>query len=165
MKRRKFLGKTALGTAAMIGFPSIVPAHVLGKNAPSNKINIGQIGCGRIARSHDLIDTMAFDIANVMAVCDLDSNRMKDGKDLVDRFYQKKSGKSKYNGTKMYEDYHDMLNDKDIDAVLISTPDHWHAQPAMEAAIAGKDIYLQFMKEKSLSNVICVKRNSLTNAS
>ena len=41
------------------------------------------------------------------------------------------------------EDYQDMLNDKDIDAVLISTPDHWHAQPAMEAAIAGKDIYLQ----------------------
>ena len=59
MKRRKFLGKTALGTAAMVGFPSIVPANVLGKNAPSNKINIGQIGCGRIARSHDLIDTRA----------------------------------------------------------------------------------------------------------
>mgnify|MGYP000727954824 CR=1 FL=1 len=118
MKRRKFLGKTALGTAAMVGFPSIVPASVIGKNAPSNKINIGQIGCGRIARSHDLIDTMAFDIANVMAVCDVDSNRMKDGKDLVDRFYQKKSGKSKYNGTKMYEDYHDMLNDKDLKELL-----------------------------------------------
>ena len=44
MKRRKFIGKTALGTAAMVGFPSIVPANVLGKNAPSNKINIGQIG-------------------------------------------------------------------------------------------------------------------------
>lgn len=143
MKRRKFLGKTALGTAAMIGIPSVVPANVLGKNAPSNKINIGQIGCGRIARTHDLIDTMAFDVANVMAVCDLDSNRLKDGKDLVDQFYQKKNGKSNYNGTKMYEDYRDMLNDKDIDAVLISTPDHWHAQPAMEAAIAGKDIYLQ----------------------
>ncbi len=40
-------------------------------------------------------------------------------------------------------DYRDMLNDKDIDAVMISTPDHWHSQPAMEAAMAGKDIYLQ----------------------
>mgnify|MGYP001261388909 FL=1 len=127
----------------MVCFPTIVPANVLGKNAPSNKINIGQIGCGRIARSHDLIDTMAYDVANVMAVCDLDSKRMEDGKELVDKFYREKKGKTNYKGTKVYEDYREMLMDKDIDAVLISTPDHWHAQPAMEAAILGKDIYLQ----------------------
>ena len=143
MKRRKFIGKTTLGTVAMVGFPSIVPASVIGKNALSNKINIGQIGCGRIARSHDLIDTMAYDVANVMAVCDLDSKRMKDAKELVDKFYQEKKGKINYKGTKVYGDYREMIMDKDIDAVLISTPDHWHAQPAMEAAIAGKDIYLQ----------------------
>ena len=63
MQRRKFINRTTLGTAAMVGFPSIVPAHVLGKNAPSNKINIGQIGCGRIALSHDMPDTMNFDSA------------------------------------------------------------------------------------------------------
>jgi hypothetical protein len=143
MKRRKFISKTGLGSVAMVSFPSIVPSTVLGKNAPSNKINIGQIGCGRIARSHDLIDTIAFDVANVIAVCDLDSNRMKDGKQFVDQFYQEKKGKTNYKGTKMYEDYREMLMDKDIDAVLISTPDHWHAQPAIEAAMAGKDIYLQ----------------------
>ena len=143
MERRKFLRETALGTATMVGFPSIVPTNVFGKNAPSNKINIGQIGCGRIARSHDLIDTMVFEKANVMAVCDLDSNRMKDGKLLVDQFYQEKKGKTNYKGTKMYGDYREMLMDKDIDAVLISTPDHWHSQPAIEAAMAGKDIYLQ----------------------
>ena len=143
MKRRKFIGKTALGTLTSVGLPSIVPASVFGKNAPSNKINIGQIGCGRIARSHDLVDTMAYDVANVMAVCDLDSKRMKDAKELVDKFYQEKKGKINYKGTKVYADYREMLMDKDIDAVLISTPDHWHAQPAMEAAIAGKDIYLQ----------------------
>ena len=76
----------------MVGLPSIVPTNVFGKNAPSNKINIGQIGCGRIARSHDLIDTMVFEKANVMAVC-MDSNRMKDGKLLVDQFYQEKKEK------------------------------------------------------------------------
>ncbi len=135
--------KIALRTAAMVSFPAIVPAKVFGKKAPSNKINIGQIGCGRIARSHDLADTMAFDIANIVAVCDLDSKRMEDGKVLVDRFYQEKNEKPDYNGTKMYEDYREMLIDKDIDAVIISTPDHWHAQPAMEAALSGKDIYLQ----------------------
>ena len=165
MERRKFITKSAMGTVAMVGFPNIVPAHVLGKNAPSNKINIGQIGCGRIARSHDLVDTMAFDIANVMAVCDVDANRMKDGKILVDQFYQKKTGKSNYKGTKMFGDYHEMLNDKDIDAVLISTPDHWHAQPAMEAAMAGKDIYLQkptsLTVEEGRQLVNAVKKNNV----
>lgn len=143
MKRRKFIGKTVLGTAAMVGFPTIVPASVLGKDAPSNKINIGQIGCGRIARSHDLPETMRHNKANIMAVCDLDSNRTKDAKILVDKFYKEKTGKSNYNGTKMYDDHRELLLNKDIDAVIISTPDHWHSQPAMEAAIAGKDIYLQ----------------------
>ena len=143
MKRRSFIEKTTISSAAMIGIPSIVPATVFGKNAPSNRINIGQIGCGRIARSHDLPETMIYDVSNVMAVCDLDSNRLKDGKILVDDFYKEKKGKKRYNGTKMYEDYREMLLNKDIDAVMISTPDHWHAQPAIEAALAGKDIYLQ----------------------
>ncbi|MGB7395746.1 MAG: Gfo/Idh/MocA family oxidoreductase [Pricia sp.] len=143
MQRRKFMNRTALGTAAMVGFPSIVPASVLGKDAPSNKINIGQIGCGRIARGHDIDDTIAFDDARYVAVCDVDSKRMEDAKKWVDNFYKKKTGKDKYMDTKTYGDYKEMLLNKDIDAVVISTPDHWHAQPAMEAALAGKDIYLQ----------------------
>ena len=143
MKRRNFINKTALGTAAMVGFPTIVPAHVLGKDAPSNKINIGQIGCGRIARDHDIHDTIRFDSARYVAVCDVDSNRVADAKVLVDSYYKEKTGKEKYMDTIMYGDYREMLLNKDIDAVVISTPDHWHSQPAMEAALAGKDIYLQ----------------------
>lgn len=143
MKRRKFINKTALGTAAMVGFPTIVPAHVLGKNAPSNKINIGQIGCGRIARDHDIRDTIQFDGSRYIAVCDVDTKRADDAKILVDSFYKKKTGKENYMNTKVYGDYRELLLNKDIDAVVISTPDHWHSQPAMEAALAGKDIYLQ----------------------
>ncbi|EAR00907.1 Gfo/Idh/MocA family protein [Maribacter sp. HTCC2170] len=143
MKRRKFINKTALGTAAMVGFPSIVPAHVLGKDAPSNKINIGQIGCGRIAKDHDIRDTIQFDSARYVAVCDVDSKRAENAKVQVDKFYSEKTGKKKYMDTKIYGDYREMLLNKDIDAVVISTPDHWHSQPAMEAALAGKDIYLQ----------------------
>ncbi len=161
MQRRKFIKQTLTGVAATtFGFPTIVPASVFGKNAPSNKINIGQIGCGRIGRDHDLPGTLQHDVARVMAVCDLDSNRLKDGKVSVEEFYKKKTGKDKYMDVKMYDDYHEMLLNKDIDAVIISTPDFWHAQPAMEAALAGKDIYLQkptsltIAEGRMLSNVI-----------
>jgi len=142
MKRRKFL-KTTSAAASAIVIPTIVPSSVFGKNAPSNKIQIGQIGCGRIARGHDLPSTMRYDIARVIAVSDVDSNRMKDGKKMVEEFYAKKEESNQAIDVKMYGDYKDMLLNPDIDAVIISTPDHWHAQPAIEAALAGKDIYLQ----------------------
>lgn len=128
--------------SAIIGFPTIVPSSVFGKNAPSNKINIGQIGCGRIAREHDLPGTWQHDVARIIAVSDVDSKRMREGKELIEQYYTNKMG-SPYLAVKQYADYHEMLQDKDIDAVIISTPDHWHSQPAMEAALAGKHIYLQ----------------------
>jgi len=141
MERRDFMKKTALATAAF-GVPTIVPASVFGKNAPSNKINIGQIGCGRIAREHDLPGTWQHEVARIVAVSDVDSKRMADGKKLIEGYYTKKMG-SPYLDVKQYADYREMLLNKDIDAVIISTPDHWHSQPAMEAALAGKHIYVQ----------------------
>ncbi len=151
----------ALGAVGTLGFPTIVPANVLGgKDAPSNKINIGQIGCGRIARTHDLPGTWKFEKARIMAVCDLDRHRTEETKQLVEGYYAKKTGQSNYMDVKMYDDYREMLLNKDIDAVMISTPDFWHAQPAMEAALAGKDIYLQkptsltIHEGRQLANVI-----------
>jgi myo-inositol 2-dehydrogenase / D-chiro-inositol 1-dehydrogenase len=143
MKRRNFLKNTAATTAGALIIPTIVPSSVFGKNAPSNKINIGQIGCGRIARTHDMPGTMQHEVARMIAVSDLDSNRMTDGKKLVEKFYNRETGSRNAVDVKMYGDYKDMLADKNIDAVVISTPDHWHSQPAIEAALAGKDIYLQ----------------------
>ncbi len=143
MKRRIFLKNATTTAAGAMIIPTIVPSTVFGKNAPSNKINVGQIGCGRIARSHDMPGTMQHDISRMIAVSDLDSNRMKDGKLLVEKYYSEKKGSSNYLDIKMYPDYKDMLLNKDIDAVIISTPDFWHSQPAIEAALAGKDIYLQ----------------------
>lgn len=140
--------------------PTIVPSSVFGKNAPGNKINIGQIGFGRIAMTHDLPETLKFDVARVIAIADLDSKRVARGKQFVENFYNRKKERSHYLDVRTYEDYHEILADKNIDAVIISTPDHWHAQPALEAALAGKAVYLQkptsltITEGRLLSNVV-----------
>ena len=142
MKRRTFLKSSVATTAGTLIVPTIIPARVLGKNAPSNRIRIGQIGAGRIALTHDLPETLKHDAAVAVAVADLDIKRARQGKAWIEQFYTEQ-GKAGYTDVAVYQDYREMLQDKSIDAVIISTPDHWHAQCAMEAALAGKDIYLQ----------------------
>lgn len=139
--RRAFL-RTAGAVAAAAGFPAIVPASVFGKNSPSNRINVGAIGVGRISRVHDLPGIWQFDTARIAAVCDLDANRVEEAKKLVNGYYTKKTG-ANYNGVTGYHNYHDLLANPDIDAVVISTPDHQHAIVAVDAVHAGKDVYLQ----------------------
>src|ERR1700722_2840530 len=94
--RREFLKKVA-GTAAVAGFPAIVPSSVFGQNAPSNRINIGAIGVGRISRAHDLPGIWQHDVSRIMAVCDLDSNRVELGKAFINAHYAETTGKP-YNG-------------------------------------------------------------------
>ncbi len=163
MNRRNFvknsLKASAATTIAVTGFPTIVPASVIGKNAPSNKINIGAIGVGRISRDHDMKETLPFDQARIMAVCDVDSKRLADGKKYVNDYYAAKTGKP-YDGVTMYDDHRALLENKDIDAVLISTPDHSHAYLGIHAVEAGKDVYLQkpasltIAEGRALSNAV-----------
>src|SRR5258708_27169622 len=90
--RRTFL-KTSLGAAAAAGFPTIVPSSVFGQLSPSNRINVGAIGVGRISRGHDLPGIWKYDQANIMAVCGLGSNRVERGKARINGYYSKKTGK------------------------------------------------------------------------
>jgi len=143
--RRSFIQKSfkgAIGSSILMGIPTIVPASVFGKNAPSNRITIGAIGTGRISRGHDLPGVWKYDYAQVVAVCDLDTRRAADGKKLVEDYYTKKNGKP-HKGVKEYHDFRELVKNKDIDAVLISTPDHTHAMIAIAAAKAKKHIYMQ----------------------
>ena len=161
--RRSFM-KTSAQTGALtglasLGFPTIVPAKVLGKDAPSNKINIGAIGVGRISRDHDMAETLKYDHAKIMAVCDVDSKRLEDGKKYVNDYYTQKTGKA-YDGVTLYSNHEELLLNKDIDAVLISTPDHSHAYLGIHAVEAGKDVYLQkpasltIAEGRALSNAV-----------
>ena len=143
MKRRKFIKNSVTAAAGTIILPTIIPSSVIGKNPPSDMINIGQIGFGRIAMTHDLAETLKYDVAKVVAVADFDSARLAKGKQFIENYYAKKTGNPGYVEVKCFGDYHEILADKAIDAVIISTPDHWHSQPAIEAALAGKDIYVQ----------------------
>ena len=150
MKRRKFLHQTVKASAGALvaaNFPMIVPASVFGKNAPSNLINVASIGCGRISVSHDMTGIARYPGARIRAVCDLDKNRAAAGPAAVRSNYERAAA---FNGglkgdwkIEVYNDYKELLKNKDIDAVHISLPDHQHAIVAAHAVNAGKDVYLQ----------------------
>jgi len=150
MSRRNFLKNAAIGIAAA---PGIVPASVFGANAPSNRINVGIIGCGNQS-TLDIPAFMGHDDAQVVAVCDVNTAShgyktpdqflgRKPGQEMVNAFYAKKTGKGSYKGCDAYEDFRQILERKDIDAVLIVAPDQWHAPMVAMAARAGKDIYCE----------------------
>jgi predicted dehydrogenase len=138
--RREFVRVSLAGTAGALAFPTIVPSTVLGADAPSNKIHVAQIGCGREADSWDIPEILKCDVARMVAVCDLDSIRLGKAKQRVERFY---AGKAAGLEVRTYGDYREVLKGPGIDAVSISTPDHWHAEIVVAAALAGKDIYVQ----------------------
>jgi predicted dehydrogenase len=136
---RRAILKSGLGLAAAAGFPAIIPFSAFGANA---RLAIGAIGLGRISRIHDMKEIFKDSGAQIVSVCDVDSKRLALGKQLVDETYAAKFGKT-YAGTATYANYHDLLADKNIDGVVISTPDHQHAILAVHAVRAGKDVYLQ----------------------
>jgi predicted dehydrogenase len=135
-------GRGLAASALIGGFPSIVPASVRGPASPANRVNIGAIGNGRISRGHDLPGIWKHAAARIMAVCDLDAHRVAEARVLVNKHYSDTTGKS-YDGVATYDDYRELLANTDVDAVVISTPDHWHAKIAIDAVRAGKDVYLQ----------------------
>ena len=138
MTRKVFL-RHAAASGAVAAFPSIIPARVLGADAPSNVLNVAQIGCGRIGLSMDVPGFLRAKGARVAAACDLDSRRL----DYMRRFIAKRQGEKSAAAIVGVRDFHDVLSRPDVDAVSISTPDHWHAQVAIEAAFAGKHVYMQ----------------------
>ena len=140
--RRGFLKTSAIGAVGAFIAPIVVPSSVFGAHAPSNRINVGAIGCGRISRDHDMPCILKADDARIVAVCDLDTKRLADAKKFVCENYTQKLG-TPYTDVLTYDNYLELLENKDIDVVVISTPDHQHGKPTVDAVYAGKDVYLQ----------------------
>ena len=141
--RRDFIKKSSGAAAALVSAPYFINAEVLGRNnsiSPSNKITLGAIGVGWMG-GDNVTSFLNENEAKVIAVCDIDTEHLNEVKNAVNDKYGNKDCKT-------YHDFRDLLSRSDIDAVIISTPDHWHAIPAIAAAKAGKDIYC----EKPLSH-------------
>tara|TARA_R110001606_G_scaffold118170_1_gene248450 strand:+ start:739 stop:2058 length:1320 start_codon:yes stop_codon:yes gene_type:complete len=142
--RRKFIKKSsllAMGTGAAFLFPMELLASIRRNISPNDKIGVGLIGCNGMGFS-DLTSMLKMSEIEVVALCDVDDSVLK--KRTADL---EKAGIKK---PKLYKDYRKLLEDKDVDVVIIGTPDHWHCLQLSDAVKAGKDVYC----EKPLANSI-----------
>lgn len=145
--RRQFLAHTALAATA----PLLLPSRIWAADAvakPNNRITLGFIGVGTQGR-HLLNSFLPQEAVQVVAVNDVDTTRRLAHQKKVQEFYTTKQDKD-FKGCAEYKDFRDLIAREDIDAVVIATPDHWHAYPGVAAANAKKDIYC----EKPLSLTI-----------
>lgn len=161
MDRRSFI-KAAAATAVA---PAIVPSSVFARPAPSDILQFGCIGVGRQGQAdmQELIYRGLEVGARVTAVCDADSHRLQDAQWLAEKIYTLETGKDAAGTVAAYRDFRELLARKDLDGVLIVTPDFWHAAHAVAAAEAGKDIYLEKPLTYSIAEgqalVAAVRRN------
>jgi len=140
--RRDFLKKSTAFTAGAMIIPTIVPSNLFGKTAPSNQINIGMIATGRQAVHANLKNGfLKLGNCRVIAINDVDSWRMANAEKIINDAYAK-DGKG-YSGVKKYNDYRELIANKDVDAVMVSTADHWHAPATIAAALAGKHVSME----------------------
>jgi len=149
LSRRKFLKKSAQISAGAFIIPTLIPDSALGKNgsvSPSNRIVMGCIGVGGMG-SGNMRSFLSLKDVQIVAVNDVDANHLQNAKKTIDKHYKNTTCKT-------YHDFRNLIARKDIDAISLATPDHWHAIPAITAAQSGKDIY----GEKPLSHSLAEGR-------
>ena len=127
ISRRQFLRTATAGVA----LPYLIPASVLGADAPSRKITIGFIGVGGHGLGWNLDKYLKLPAARVLMVCDVDGWRMRKAKAIVDSAYDNQD-------CAMTKDFREVLARPDIDAVMISTPDHWHTLISVHGRPGGQ---------------------------
>jgi len=147
VSRRKFLGGVGIGAAAGVAVPWAVPALALGKQGrppASQRVVVGMIGMGRQAYLVNLKrQFLQMPDVQIAAVCDVDAWRREEGRKAVEETYAQQRPSGQYQGCAVYKLYQDLLARQDIDAVMVSTADHWHAKIAIDAAAAGKHVSLE----------------------
>jgi predicted dehydrogenase len=147
--RRRFL-KNAAATLAL---PALVPSSVVGADGqtpPSERITIGMIGVGRQVVAYNLAQFVNAPNAQVVALCDVDRWRLELTNERIATIYGGSHRCGPFGKVDRYTDFREVLARKDVDAVMISTPDHWHVPIALAAVKAGKDVCLEKPNTRSI---------------
>lgn len=134
-------------TAVVLGGPYLITSAIRAANggvAPNDMIGIGCIGMGGrgTAVMRGLLNAGLED-TRIIAICDVKEQQRQEGKETVEKLYSQKLKKATYKGCDVHKDFRELLARKDIDAVVVATPDHWHVPIAIAAAKAGKDVYVE----------------------
>ncbi len=135
LSRREVL-KRAGATLAALSVPTIVPRSIFGRNAPSNRVNLAAIGVGGRGTDNCRGSFLPLEDARFVAAVDCRKSRREGFAKMANDHYRA-------NICTAYPDFHDVLARKDVDGLVISTPDHWHVPLAVYAARAGKDMYVE----------------------
>ena len=152
VSRRRFLRASLVGAGAAAVGPSIIPASALGQTTtpPSERITMGFIGTGGQGNQHiaggpwtTSAGFLGRDDAHIVAICDVEQERLERTKQRIEDVYAGKLGQGTYKGCGTHKDFRELLARKDVDAVLIASPDHWHALMSIAAMKAGKDVYCE----------------------
>jgi predicted dehydrogenase len=159
--RRGFIKSTVLGGVGAMALPNLLPSHVWAADpGPNATLTMGFIGMGRQAQG--LLGAFLGQNTRVLAVCDVDTTRREAARRRVDDFYAQKSG-VKPGGCAAYNDFRELIARKDIDAVCIATPDHWHAIITLAALRAGKDVYCEKPLTHNIHEAITVMKAAKEN--
>ncbi len=144
MKHRRITRRDFVRSSASLAAPLFVPRSVFGlggQASPGSRIGLAIIGCGTMNYGH-LKGFLGMGEVQLLAVCDVDTSRRDNFKNEAEKAYSKRGGNT-YKGCATVNDHKEILSRKDIDAVCIATPDHWHMPIAMEAVKSGKDVYCE----------------------
>ncbi len=152
--RRHFLKSSALAATV----PFILPAFGRGKEpSPNDRIQLGIIGMGMMG-GRLLNGFLREETVQVVAVCDVDADRLDHHRQRANQHYAEKTGRGNFDGCAGYGDYRALLARDDVDGVVIATPDHWHAIMAIEAARSGKAIYCEKPLCQSVEEALALVR-------
>lgn len=139
LSRRRFIKLSSAATVA----PFILPSHIWAADTqPNDRITIGHIGMGK-QNSGLMNGSLGRGDCQVVAVCEIETTRREAAQKRVNNRYAKDRESGAYKGCDTYTDFRELIARQDIDAVVIATPDHWHALISIAAADAGKDIYCE----------------------
>ncbi|MDR3193978.1 MAG: Gfo/Idh/MocA family oxidoreductase [Tannerella sp.] len=141
INRRTFIKSSSAMAVGMAIPPLAAAKETVGRAAASDTVNVGLIGCGEMG-TWDLTDLMLHKEVRCLAMCDVNQPRLRERAGEITQIQGKQPD--------LYGDYRKILDRKDIDAVVIGTPDHWHCLIFADACKAGKDIYV----EKPIANSI-----------